>query len=65
MLTHFNRENCSKVKESKTFKDKIYMSMLEDVTRDKTLITYVTRECCDEDNEYKFLCLLKKIDGIK
>ena len=50
--------------------DNICASMLEDITREKTLVGDLSREDCDEDNSHKFLCLSKirqttKVDGMK
>ena len=59
-MIHQNREYISKVKGSKAYNDKMCTSMLEDITREKTLWVDLTREDCEEDNAHKFLCLVKK-----
>ena len=57
---HHERDHFSKVKGLKACKDKIFMSMLEDVTREKALRGELNREDVDEKNTRKFLFLSKR-----
>ena len=48
------------MKRSKVWKDKMSMSMLENAARENKLKGELNREYYDEENTWKFLCLLKE-----
>ena len=56
---HHNRKYFSKVKVSKVYKDKIFVRMLGDKTRENMLKGDMHREDYHEDKAHIFLCLVK------
>ena len=60
MIIKHNKEQFSKVKDTKACKDKTCNSMNENTTRDSIMNGDLNREDCDEEEMYEFLRLLKR-----